>query len=70
MQDPSFAYSEDHAKAPFNYTVKTDLPFWQWLDLPENEYERRKFGLAMTCAPLHGMLEGRSVVSKPFLSSL
>ncbi|KAK0235364.1 S-adenosyl-L-methionine-dependent methyltransferase [Armillaria nabsnona] len=58
MQDPSFAYSEDHVKAPFNYTVKTDLPFWQWLDLPENEYERRKFGLAMNCAPLHGMLEG------------
>ncbi|SJL09409.1 uncharacterized protein ARMOST_12787 [Armillaria ostoyae] len=58
MQDPSFAYSEDHVKAPFNYAVKTDLPFWQWLDLPENEYERRKFGLAMTCAPLHSMLEG------------
>ncbi|KAK0186676.1 S-adenosyl-L-methionine-dependent methyltransferase [Armillaria mellea] len=58
MQDPSFAHSEDHDKAPFNYALKTDLSFWQWLDLPENEYERREFGLAMTCAPLHGMLEG------------
>ncbi|KAK0473419.1 S-adenosyl-L-methionine-dependent methyltransferase [Armillaria novae-zelandiae] len=58
MQDPLFAHSEDHVKAPFNYALKTDLPFWQWLDLPENEYERRKFGLAMTCAPLHSMLEG------------
>ncbi|KAK0450342.1 S-adenosyl-L-methionine-dependent methyltransferase [Desarmillaria tabescens] len=58
MQDPSFAHSEDHIKAPFNYTSKTDLPFWQWLDLPENEEERRKFGLAMTCAPKHSMLDG------------
>ncbi|KAG7439818.1 O-methyltransferase [Guyanagaster necrorhizus] len=66
MRDPSFAYSEDHIKAPFNYTLKTDLPFWQWLDLPENEVERRKFGLAMTCAPKTsfewGLLPKNSVV--------
>ncbi|KAK0199957.1 S-adenosyl-L-methionine-dependent methyltransferase [Desarmillaria ectypa] len=58
MQDPSFAHSEDHIKAPFNYALKTDLSFWQWLDIPENEDERRKFGLAMTCAPMHSMLDG------------
>lgn len=35
-------------KTPFNLTFRTELGYFEWLELPENKTRLREFGVAMT----------------------
>lgn len=47
MKDPRLAKSDNVTETAFNVTFKTDLGYFDWLELPENEYRRKRFGTAM-----------------------
>lgn len=68
LSDPESADSFDVTKTPFNRALRTDLPFFAWLDRPENELALKTFGIAMlgtsNVIPKEGLLQ-----SMPFLGT-
>ncbi|KAI0685289.1 S-adenosyl-L-methionine-dependent methyltransferase [Cytidiella melzeri] len=47
LTSPNLAHSNEPNKAAFNTAFKTDLGVFDWYELPENEYRRRRFANAM-----------------------
>jgi hypothetical protein len=47
VSDPSWTHSGDPANAALQKAFNTDLPLWQWAELPENAWRLRRFGSAM-----------------------
>ena len=47
LGDPTITDSGDPTKAPSNKALNTNLTQFEWLELPENAYRLRRFGLAM-----------------------
>ncbi|KAJ7455082.1 S-adenosyl-L-methionine-dependent methyltransferase [Mycena latifolia] len=45
--DPQAGHSNDPTKTAFNRAFKTDLPFFEWYDLPEQTHRMARFGIAM-----------------------
>lgn len=52
MKDPKLAHSQEPNETPFNAAFKTDLRWFDWYELPENEYRRRRFATALAGAPV------------------
>ena len=47
MQDEKTAFSAEPSRAAFNIGFKTDLPFWEWLEQPDNLWRLKRFGVGM-----------------------
>ena len=47
MADPKLRLSEEPTEAPLNYAFKTNMTAFEWFDQPEQQYRRRRFGVAM-----------------------
>ncbi|KAJ6576452.1 O-methyltransferase-domain-containing protein [Mycena vulgaris] len=47
MTDPKTAFSDDPTHSPSQRVFKHDLPLYDWYELPENTYRRRRFGIGM-----------------------
>lgn len=47
MMSSSLAFAEEPNKTVFNVTQQTDLRYWDYLNLPENEQELHAFKTAM-----------------------
>ncbi|KAJ7699671.1 O-methyltransferase [Mycena rosella] len=45
--DPKVCHLNDPTKTTFNQAFKTDLPFFEWYDLPEQSYRMARFSIAM-----------------------
>ncbi|KAI0739310.1 S-adenosyl-L-methionine-dependent methyltransferase [Irpex lacteus] len=74
LKDPKFAHSDEPTETAFNSALKTDLPLFDWLELPENAYRRRRFGNAMEGArsvvPPDGVIKGEYMILYVMLYSL
>lgn len=44
---PETAKLHEPNETAFNLAFKTDMPYWQWLETPENEQRLARFGIAM-----------------------
>ena len=60
MTDPKTAFSDKATHSPFHRAFGHDLPTYEWYELPEQDYRRRRFGAAMTGL---AALEGESILS-------
>lgn len=62
LSDPDTGDSEDVVHTPFNRAFNVDTPFWDWLEVPEQESRLKRFGLAMrgvqTLQPADAILSG------------
>lgn len=47
LKDPKTAFSGEPNEAPFHRVFDIDVPLWVWYELPEQNYRRRRFGVAM-----------------------
>lgn len=47
LADPKLRMSEEPTETPFNLAFKTKLNLFEWFDEPEQDYRRRRFGVAM-----------------------
>ena len=47
MLDSTFALAHEADKSPFNMAFKTDLPFFAWLDQPQNSKDLTIVSMAM-----------------------
>ncbi|KAJ6576453.1 O-methyltransferase-domain-containing protein [Mycena vulgaris] len=47
MTDPKTAFSDDPTHSPSQRVFKHNLPIFDWYELPENTYRRRRFGIGM-----------------------
>lgn len=47
LADPLLTHSGDPGKTAFSKAYNTGLTAFEWLELPENAYKRKRFGLAM-----------------------
>ncbi|KAJ7592015.1 O-methyltransferase [Mycena floridula] len=47
MTDPNTAFSDKPTHAPFQRAVKQEITMFDWYELPEQSYRRRRFGTAM-----------------------
>ncbi|EJD00244.1 S-adenosyl-L-methionine-dependent methyltransferase [Fomitiporia mediterranea MF3/22] len=50
MLDPKTAFSEEVNDSGFQRAFKTELPLWEFYELPENHYRRDRFNLVMSSA--------------------
>jgi hypothetical protein len=47
LLDPATKFSEEPTDTPFNRAFNTDLTYWAWVKLPEQQYRLRRFNVAM-----------------------
>ncbi|ETW84678.1 hypothetical protein HETIRDRAFT_124158 [Heterobasidion irregulare TC 32-1] len=47
LHDPIFGHSDEPNRCARSVAYKTDLLAFEWLELPENSYRRRRFGVFM-----------------------
>ena len=47
LKDPQTASSDEPTDTPFHRVFDIDVPLWEWYELPEQSYRRRRFGVAM-----------------------
>ena len=45
--DPKYSFSQEVNKSPFNMAYKTDLSFFDWLDVPERKEDLMLVAKAM-----------------------
>lgn len=51
LVDSDMAHSGEANRTAFNLAMQTDLSYFSWLERPENAYQRKRFGRAMTSMP-------------------
>lgn len=47
MTDPKMALSQEPNEAASQLALRTDMTYFDWMNLPENAARRKKFGIAM-----------------------
>ena len=47
LKDPQTAFSDEPTDTLFHCVFDIDVPLWEWYELPEQSYRRRRFGVAM-----------------------
>ncbi|TFY82517.1 hypothetical protein EWM64_g1487 [Hericium alpestre] len=47
LRDPKWGHSQEPTEAALNKAFNTPLPPFEWLELPENAYRLRRFGVGM-----------------------
>jgi hypothetical protein len=47
LKDPKTAFSHEPTDTPFHRVFDINVPLWEWYELPEQSYRRRRFGVAM-----------------------
>lgn len=47
LKDPKTAFSGEPNEAPLHRVFNVDIPLWEWYELPEQSYRRRRFAVAM-----------------------
>lgn len=47
LKDPVFAKSEEPNETALDKAFRSNLDFWDFLELPENAYRLKRFGIAM-----------------------
>ena len=47
LHDPVFGHSDEPNQCARSKAFNTDLTAFKWLELPENSYRRRRFGVFM-----------------------
>jgi len=60
LTDPKTAFSDNPIHSPFQRAFKHDLSMYEWYELPENAYRRRRFGIGMMGA---AALQGEAILS-------
>lgn len=64
LLDPKTAFSDEAKDAALSKVFDTDLPLWEWLELPENKHELKLFAMAMQgfsrLLPADAILKGES----------
>jgi hypothetical protein len=60
MTDEKTAFSDNPIHAPFQRVFKHDLTVYDWYELPENAFRRRRFGIGMVGL---AALRGEAVLS-------
>lgn len=48
LTDPAIAASDAVNETAFNVAWKTDMDYWSWLDVPDNEMYLERFSIAMS----------------------
>lgn len=47
LKDPVYAKSEEPNETALDKAFRSNLDFWDFLELPENAYRLKRFGIAM-----------------------
>ncbi|KAF7352550.1 hypothetical protein MVEN_01220300 [Mycena venus] len=61
MFDPKTAFSDNPVHTPIQRAFKHDLTLYEWFELPENAYRRRRFGIGMMGL---AAMEGNEILSE------
>jgi hypothetical protein len=60
MTDEEIAFSDNPVHSPFQRAFKHDLRLYDWYELPENAFRRRRFGIGMMGV---ATFEGEAILS-------
>ena len=59
--DPKLTHSGEPNETAFNLAQKTNLPFFEWLNLPEQAQDSKRFAIGMGASE---KMSGHSIIAK------